>query len=85
MAVISEGRTITQVARDWGVSGQAVHAWLIPTEEAGAARSEGWIALPMETSWGTISSRFKLRRNRRALWGKVCFGLLFRSTWAISH
>jgi len=28
LAVITEGRTITQVARDWGVSRQTMHAWL---------------------------------------------------------
>ena len=35
MAVISEGRTITQVARDWGVSRQTVHAWLARYEADG--------------------------------------------------
>lgn len=28
LAVISHGRTVTEVARDWGVSGQTLHAWL---------------------------------------------------------
>ena len=35
MAVISEGRTITQVARDWGVSRQTMHAWLARYEAEG--------------------------------------------------
>src|SRR5438552_8594636 len=35
MAVISEGRTITQVARDWGVSRQTMHAWLARYEADG--------------------------------------------------
>jgi len=35
MAVISEGRTITQVARDWGVSRQTMHAWLARYESNG--------------------------------------------------
>ena len=35
LAVISEGRTVTEVARDWGVSRQTLHAWLARYEEAG--------------------------------------------------
>src|SRR2546428_14146069 len=35
MAVISEGRTITQAARDWGVSRQTMHAWLARYEADG--------------------------------------------------
>ena len=35
MAVISDGRTITQVARDWGVSRQTMHAWLARYEADG--------------------------------------------------
>src|SRR5439155_24669882 len=35
MAVISEGRTITQLARDWGVSRQTMHAWLARYEADG--------------------------------------------------
>ena len=28
MAVLSGGRTVTEVARDWDVSRQTMHAWL---------------------------------------------------------
>ena len=35
MAVISEGRTITQVARDWDVSRQTIQAWLARYEAGG--------------------------------------------------
>src|SRR5437016_14198023 len=35
LAVISDGRTVTEVARDWGVSRQTLHAWLVRYEEAG--------------------------------------------------
>src|SRR5438128_10949975 len=35
MAVISEGRTITQVAPDWDVSRQTMHAWLARYEADG--------------------------------------------------
>jgi transposase InsO family protein len=35
LAVISEGRTVKEVARDWGVSRQTIHAWLGRYEEAG--------------------------------------------------
>src|SRR5689334_9515694 len=34
-AVISEGRTVTQVARDWNVCRQTLHDWLGRYEEAG--------------------------------------------------
>ena len=36
LAVIAEGRTVSEVARDWGVSRQTMHAWL--------ARYEGFLA-----------------------------------------
>jgi transposase InsO family protein len=35
LAVISDGRTVKEVARDWGVSRQTLHAWLARYEEAG--------------------------------------------------
>src|ERR1700730_18901411 len=35
MAVLSGGRTVTEVARDWDVSRQTMHAWLARYERAG--------------------------------------------------
>ena len=35
MAVVSDGRTVTEVARDWEVSRQTVHAWLARYEREG--------------------------------------------------
>jgi transposase-like protein len=35
MAVLSDGRTVTEVARDWEVSRQTVHAWLARYEREG--------------------------------------------------
>jgi len=35
LAVIAEGRTVTEVARDWGVSRQTMHAWLAKYEDEG--------------------------------------------------
>jgi transposase len=35
LAVIADGRTVTEVARDWGVSRQTVHAWLARYESEG--------------------------------------------------
>ena len=35
LAVIGDGRTVKEVARDWGVSRQTLHAWLARYEEAG--------------------------------------------------
>ena len=30
LSVIGDGRTVTEVARDWGVSRKTMHAWLGP-------------------------------------------------------
>lgn len=35
LAVISDGRTVKDVARDWGVSRQTLHAWLARYEKDG--------------------------------------------------
>src|SRR5438093_13348178 len=35
MAVLSGGRTVTEVARDWDVSRQTMHAWLARYEREG--------------------------------------------------
>jgi len=35
LAVIAEGRTVTQVARDWNVARQTVHVWLERSEADG--------------------------------------------------
>jgi transposase InsO family protein len=35
MAVLGDGRTVTEVARDWGVSRQTLHSWLARYEVAG--------------------------------------------------
>ena len=35
LAVLGDGRSVTEVARQWGVSRQSVHAWLRRYEEAG--------------------------------------------------
>ena len=35
LAVIGDGRTVTEVARDWGVSRKTLHAWLARYEAEG--------------------------------------------------
>ena len=35
LAVIADGRTVTEVARDWGVSRQTMRVWLARDEEQG--------------------------------------------------
>ncbi|HEX7716444.1 MAG TPA: helix-turn-helix domain-containing protein, partial [Marmoricola sp.] len=35
LAVLADGRSVTEVASQWGVSRQSVHAWLRRYEEAG--------------------------------------------------
>ena len=39
LAVLSDGRSVSEVAEQWGVSRQSVHAWLRRYEEAGLAGS----------------------------------------------
>src|SRR5947209_12090996 len=39
LAVIADGRTVTQVARDWNVARQTVHVWLERYEADGL---DGW-------------------------------------------
>jgi transposase-like protein len=34
LAVLADGRSVTEVASQWGVSRQSVHAWLRPSESA---------------------------------------------------
>jgi transposase-like protein len=41
MAVLSGGRTVTEVARDWEVSRQTMHAWLARYERKGMDMMEG--------------------------------------------
>jgi transposase InsO family protein len=40
LAVLSDGRSVSEVASQWGVSRQSVHAWLRRYEEAGLAGLE---------------------------------------------
>ena len=35
LAVIADGRTVTEVARDWGVHRQTLHRWLVRYEAGG--------------------------------------------------
>lgn len=35
LAVIADGRSVTEVAKDWGVSRQTMHGWLARYEEEG--------------------------------------------------
>jgi hypothetical protein len=52
LAVIADGRTVSEVAHSWGVSRQRVHDWLVRYEQAGL---EGFsIALPLNHDAGTI-------------------------------
>src|SRR5438105_2193484 len=39
-AVLAQGQTVTQVARDWNVSRQTIHAWLARYEGEGARGSQ---------------------------------------------
>src|SRR5262245_5765447 len=46
LAVLSDGRSVSEVASHWGVSRQSVHAWLRRYEEAGLAGLEARSSRP---------------------------------------
>ena len=53
LAVIADGRTVTEVARDWGVHRQTLHRWLARYEGDGLEglhnRSHRPVACPHQT------------------------------------
>src|SRR3989442_10042763 len=68
LAVIADGRTITQVARDWGVSRQTMHAWLARCEADGLEglvghRGSGFGPVAVTRRCGTQSSTWTKPSN----------------------
>jgi transposase InsO family protein len=72
LAVISEGRTVTEVAGRWGVSRQSVHAWLARYEARGLAGLEDLshrpASCPHQMDPVTEAQVLELRRVHRS-WG----------------
>ena len=55
MAVLSEGRTVTELARDWEVSRQTIHGWLARYEREGMEGMGDRPHRPMECQGSTES------------------------------
>jgi transposase InsO family protein len=72
MAVIGDGRTITEVAAQWAVSRQTVHTWLARYEQAGLEglpdRSHRPRGCPHQMPAGVEAAVLELRRSR-PYWG----------------
>ena len=72
LAVIAEGRTVTQVARDWNVARQTVHVWLERYEADGleglADRSHRPAHCPHQMSAAVEAELLEMRRAK-PYWG----------------
>lgn len=72
LAVIADGRSVTEVAEQWGVSRQSVHSWLRRYEEAGlpglAPRSTRPRSCPHQMS-GEVEARILEMRRAHPGWG----------------
>ncbi|TCC28117.1 helix-turn-helix domain-containing protein [Kribbella speibonae] len=71
LAVLSDGRSVSEVAEQWGVSRQSVHAWLRRYEDEGLAglapRSRRPAScprrMPAEVTCGWSSCATRIRRG----------------------
>jgi transposase InsO family protein len=72
MAVLSDGRSVREVAERWGVSRQSVHAWLRRYEDFGLAgletRSRRPVSCPHQMS-GVVEARVLELRRTHPGWG----------------
>jgi len=72
MAVLGGGRTVTEVARDWDVSRQTLHAWLARYEREGMEgmgnRSHRPTRCPHQTP-ALIEVRVLEMRRHKPFWG----------------
>src|SRR2546428_13448464 len=77
MAVLGGGRTVTEVARDWDVSRQTVHAWLARYEREGMGdRSHRPTHCPHQMP-ALIEVQVLERRRYKPFWGprRLALGL----------
>src|SRR5438094_5719748 len=72
LAVIADGRTVAEVARDWGVCRQTLHRWLARYESDGLEglgdRSHRPGHCPHQTPPGVEAEVLEMRRSH-AYWG----------------
>lgn len=72
LAVIADGRTVSEVAAQWGVSRQSVHAWLARYEAEGLAgladRSHRPVSSPSQMPAAVEAVVLEMRRVHRG-WG----------------
>jgi transposase InsO family protein len=72
LAVIAEGRTVSEVAAQWGVSRQSVHSWLARYEAEGleglSDRSHRPVSSPLQMPAEVEALVLELRRQHRG-WG----------------
>ena len=72
LAVLSDGRSVSEVAERWGVSRQSVHAWLRRYEDFGLAgletRSRRPGSCPHQMS-GVVEARILELRRTHPGWG----------------
>ena len=72
LAVIAQGRAITEVAKQWRVSRQTLHTWLARYEQAGLEglpdRSHRPVSCPHQMPAETEAAVLELRRSR-PYWG----------------
>jgi len=72
MAVLAEGRAVSEVAAAWGVSRQSVHAWLRRYEEAGLSGLEPRSSRPGSCPHqmpGVVEARVLEMRRAHPGWG----------------
>ena len=72
LAVIADGRSVVEVAGQWGVSRQTMHAWLVRYEAEGLAgledRSHRPVSCPHQLAPPLEARVLELRRGR-PYWG----------------
>ena len=72
MAVLTDGRSVTEVAQHWGVSRQSVHAWLRRYEDGGLAGLERRTTRPGSCPHqmpGVVEARVLELRRAHPGWG----------------
>jgi transposase InsO family protein len=72
LAVLSDGRSVSEVAEQWGVSRQSLHAWLRRYEDFGLGglepRSRRPVSCPHQMS-GVVEAQILEMRRARPGWG----------------
>jgi transposase InsO family protein len=72
LAVIGDGRTVTEVARDWGVNRKTLHAWLARYESAGLEGLNNLSHRPVHCPHqmpASVEARVLEMRRAKPFWG----------------